>query len=242
VAGVLVVSQPTFLPWIGLFEQIRLADVFIHYDDVQLPQGRSFISRVQIKTSNGVSWLTAPIDHARSGKLISDVILVSHEDWRATHLKTLRHTYARTPHFDLMFELAERIFGFVTDHLSEFNINAIEKMSQWLGLSPKFLRSSSTGVEGSSTERLLGLCRYAGCDTYVTGHGALEYLDHQLLEDAGITTRYMDYRKIEYPQQHGEFTPYVSILDAIANYGERSRELLCSEAVVWKDFLKRVKG
>ena len=43
----LVVSQPMFLPWIGLFEQVRLADRFIHYDDVQLPQGRSFISRVK---------------------------------------------------------------------------------------------------------------------------------------------------------------------------------------------------
>src|SRR5438045_9070322 len=101
-----------FLPWIGLFEQIRLADVFMHYDDVQLPQGRSFVSRVQVKTSNGVDWLTAPIDHARSGKLINEVILARSEDWRGRHLKTLRHAYARTPHFDLMFELAERIFTF----------------------------------------------------------------------------------------------------------------------------------
>ena len=36
-----VISQPMFLPWVGLFEQARHADVWFHYDDVQLPQGRS---------------------------------------------------------------------------------------------------------------------------------------------------------------------------------------------------------
>ena len=53
-ARTLVVSQPMFLPWVGLFEQVRLADVFIHYDDVQLPQGGNFMSRVQLKTASGV--------------------------------------------------------------------------------------------------------------------------------------------------------------------------------------------
>src|SRR5438874_4222167 len=102
----LVVSQPMFLPWVGLFEQVRLADVFIHYDDVQLPQGRSFMSRVQIRTSNGVSWLTAPVDRARSGKLLNQVMLFEQQDWRSKHLRTIRHAYAKAPHFSRMLEIA----------------------------------------------------------------------------------------------------------------------------------------
>ena len=50
-----------FFPWVGLFEQIRLANVFVHYDDVQLPQGRSFTTRVQLKAPTGVHWLTMPV-------------------------------------------------------------------------------------------------------------------------------------------------------------------------------------
>ena len=30
---VVVISQPMFLPWIGLFEQVKVADHFVHYDD-----------------------------------------------------------------------------------------------------------------------------------------------------------------------------------------------------------------
>src|SRR5205807_8245940 len=95
---------------VGLFEQVRLADVFVHYDDVQLPQGRSFMSRVQIKSTNGISWLTVPIDHASSGKLLNEVVLFSQTDWRRKHLETIRHAYAKAPYFNLMFEIVETIY------------------------------------------------------------------------------------------------------------------------------------
>jgi hypothetical protein len=235
-ARTLVVSQPMFLPWVGLFEQIRLADVFVHYDDVQFPQGRSFMSRVQLKTANGVSWLTVPIDHAKSGKLLNEVVMLRPAAWRDKHLRTIRHAYTKRPYFNLMFELVEEIYRQPTDHLAEFNINAIEQIAQWLGLSPQFMRSSLMGVAGSSTERLVNLCEAVNCDIYVTGHGALNYLNHQQFEDKGISVRYMDYRKVPYEQGHIEFTPYVSILDAIANCGERTRDLLCSDGIYWKDF------
>ena len=31
----LVVLQPGYLPWLGFFDQMRRADVFAYYDDVQ---------------------------------------------------------------------------------------------------------------------------------------------------------------------------------------------------------------
>src|SRR6266498_380428 len=235
-ARTLVVSQPMFLPWVGLFEQIRLADVFIHYDDVQLPQGRSFMSRVQLKSANGVFWLTVPIDHTKSGKLLNEVVLLNPEDWRDKHLRTIRHAYARRPYFNLMFELVEKIYSQPTDNLAEFNITAIGEIAQWLGLAPQFMRSSAMGVGGASTERLVALCEAANCDVYVTGHGALKYLNHQQFEDKGISVHYMDYKEVPYEQGQGEFTPYVTSLDAIANCGERTRDLLCSDAIYWRDF------
>ena len=235
-ARTLVVSQPMFLPWVGLFEQVRLADVFIHYDDVQLPQGRSFMSRVQFRSGNGVSWLTVPIDHTKSGKLINETVLVAPEQWRSKHLRTIQHAYAKRPYFKLMFELVEKIYSQPANHLAEFNIGAIEEIARWLGLAPLFRRSSEMNVAGASTERLIGLCEATACDIYVTGHGALNYLNHEQFEDKGITVRYMNYQKAPYEQGYPEFTPFVSIIDAIANCGESARELLCSDAIYWRDF------
>lgn len=233
-----VILQPMFIPWIGVFEQIRLADVYVHYDDVQMPQGRSFVSRVQIKTPHGVSWLTAPIDRKRSGKLINEVVFASHEDWRARHLKTLRHAYVRAPCFNMMWELAEEIYSFPTRYLAEFNINAIEIISRWLGFCPNMVRSSWLDVAGSGSRRLLHICKLVGADTYITGLGGLRYLNHDLFEQEGIKVCYMDYKLKRYPQLHGEFTPYVSILDGIANCGPGIIDLVCSNAVYWREYVE----
>ena len=61
-----VILQPQFFPWRGVFEQIRLADEFVHLDDAQFQKG-GFTNRVQLKTANGPLWLTVPV--LRHGKL-----------------------------------------------------------------------------------------------------------------------------------------------------------------------------
>jgi len=54
--GRIVISQSMYFPWVGLLEQIRLAEFFVHYDDVQLT--RVFTNRVQVKTAQGSKWIT----------------------------------------------------------------------------------------------------------------------------------------------------------------------------------------
>lgn len=232
-----VVSQPMFLPWIGLFEQIRLADVFVHYDDVQLPQGRSFMSRVQVKGANGSFWMTAPIDRKRSGHLISECQYVDDAKWRAGHLLTLKHNYARAPAFAIMYRLAEEIYAYSGSDLAGFNQNAIEVLASFLGLSKRFERSSALSIGGSSSQRLIDICHHFGASTYVTGHGAMRYLDHAAFESVGIRVEYMDYVKQPYPQLHGEFTPFVTVLDAIANCGADAAGLLSSGTRHWQSFV-----
>ena len=70
----IVISQPMFFPWVGLFEQIRLADIYVHYDDVQFSKG-SFVNRVQIKTNKGTQWLTVPLQNLTLGQEIREVQL-----------------------------------------------------------------------------------------------------------------------------------------------------------------------
>lgn len=232
-----VISQPMFLPWIGLFDQVRLADVFVHYDDVQRPQGRSFVNRVQIPGAGGSVWLTAPIDRERSGSLISQTVLVSDRAWRETHLETLRHLYARQPNFRPMFDLAREIYACPKDALAEFNIAALEHVAARLDLSPRFVSSSSLGIEGVSTGRLLQIAAHFGASDYITGHGALNYLNHDAFERNGIGVRYMRYATRPWPQLNPTFTPYVTILDLLAAVPfEAALGFFRSWTKSWRDF------
>jgi len=76
---------------------------------------------------------------------------------------------------------------------------------------------------------------------YITGHGAANYLDHQLFEKAGISVEYMNYKMRPYKQAYGQFTPYVSILDLIANAGKAGKKYLTPQTISWKKFLERAK-
>ena len=82
------------------------------------------------------------------------------------------------------------------------------------------LRASQIGASGQPTERLVAICNYRGADTYITDEGANGYLDHEQFEDADIAVNLMIYRRACHPQLRATFTPYVSILDLIANCGK----------------------
>ena len=121
------------MPWRGMFEQVRLCDKFVFYDDVQLPlgggRGRGFITRVQVKTARGVAWLSLPV--LRSGKgrqLIRDARFI-HLDWKQEHLSRIEQAYRSAPHFESVYEsLIKPIYAFETDSVSRFCINSMTKL------------------------------------------------------------------------------------------------------------------
>ena len=100
-----------------------------------------------------------------------------------------------------------------------------------------FVCSSELGIGGESTPRVLEVVRRFHGDVYVTGHGAQHYFDHELFESQGVRIEYMTYQKQPYLQQHGEFTPFVTILDLIANCGREGANAICSGTVPWREFL-----
>ena len=98
--------------------------------------------------------------------------------------------------------------------------------------------SALAAIEGGGSERVLAICRELGAKRYVTGQGAADYLDHAAFDEAGIAVEYMDYEKRAYPQLHGDFTPFVSALDLLANCGQAGRDVIAPRTVCWKDFVK----
>ena len=226
-----------FFPWVGLFEQVRLADVFVHYDDVQLPQGRSFITRVQLKSPAAVHWLALPVTRARHLATINECFTKDDQDWRRSHLETLQHLYSTAPYFQEMLSIVESVYDANISNVAELNALGIEKIAAYFDLKCAFLKSSDLEQPGRSSERLLAIVKKLEGDIYITGHGARNYLDHSLFETSGVRVEYMRYNQSPYRQMHGPFTPFVSILDLIANEGKDGRDLIASSSVDWKEFL-----
>jgi hypothetical protein len=233
-----VISQPMFFPWVGLLEQLRLADVYVHYDDVQFSKG-SFTNRVQFKTARGSAWLTVPLRDVRLGQQIREVRIDERRDWRARHLAQLAEAYAGAPYRDEMLALVEPVYRLATDDIGTLAAASTTALCDYFGPSTgkQFARSSDLGIPGHSSERVLAVVRALSGTVYVTGHGARDYLDHESFERHGVRVEYIDYRKVPYPQLHGAFNPYVSALDLVANCGRAGGAYIRSGTRYWREFL-----
>lgn len=234
-----VISQPMFFPWPGFLEQIRLADVFVRYDDVQFSKG-SFTNRVQFKTAKGSQWLTVPLTGLSLGQRIDEVRVDQRSDWKARHRLMLAQAYAEAPYCADMLMLLERVYAADCDTIAGISWLSLRLLCEYFQIESnvRFVDVRELGVRGSGSQRVLEIVKALGGSHYVTGLGARNYLNHEEFERAGVQVEYMDYQKRTYPQLHGTFTPYVSGLDLVANLGEKGRNLLQPNAIPWREFLK----
>jgi hypothetical protein len=236
-----VISQPMLFPWVGLFEQIALADVYVHYTDVAWSDS-GFVHRVQIRNPSGRSWLGIPIRRGPLGTPINE-LQAADTTWPRRHLDLLAVQYRATPYVAEMMELAGAVYERANGStLAAMLVDQLETTCRFLdiGTTTRFEDSTSIAPTQRSSQRVLDIVNHFGGTTYVTGHGASRYLDHSLFDVAGVEVRYMDYAMKRYPQLHGDFTPYVSILDLIANVGrDRAHEFIAPRTVHWREFCAR---
>lgn len=234
----IVISQSMLFPWVGLLEQIRLANVFVHYDDVQFSKG-SFVNRVQIKTSHGIRWMTVPLANVHLGQRINEVQIAPYAQWRDAHLSILKTSFSGAPYAADALQIAETVYAMEYPNLGALARASMCALANYFGLDKdtRFVDIASLKISGSSSERVLSVVQELRGDVYITGHGAARYLNHDLFELSGVSVEYVNYCCRAYPQLHGEFTPYVSGLDLVANCGPSGVEYICSNTVLWKDFI-----
>ena len=218
-----VVLQPGYLPWLGFFDQVRRADVFVYYDDVQYSK-HGWRNRNRIKTQNGPLWLTVPVRHSGEGfPKILDVDIDGRTPWARKHVGSLRQAYARAPFLSRYLPALEDLLLRKWERLVDLDVACADLMASGFGLPrPRIERSSALGIGGERSERLVNICRHFGASTYVSGDAAEAYLDVGLFERNGIAVEWQRYTHPTYPQLHGEFVPYLSALDLLFNCGEEA--------------------
>ena len=221
--------QPNYIPWLGYFYKMIRADLFVYLDTVQFPRGGSYANRNQIKTPNGVTYLTIPVTmpEGSKGKAAYTEVEFASEDWKENHLKTVHMSYARAPYY-------EEIYALFEDQLSrkrnfvDLNIALIESIADYLDISTRrVLLSDLLGEYGQKTQLIIDIAEALDADAYLSGEGGgKEYNDEQQLNENGITLKYTGFEHPEYPQLWGDFVSHLSILDLLFNTGPEAIDYL----------------
>jgi hypothetical protein len=229
-AKTVAILQPSYLPWLGFFDQLLRSDVFVIYDDVQFDK-HGWRNRNRIKSPTGPHWLTVPVLH--SGKNFPPIHLVEIDNtqkWARKHLGSIRQFYARAPHLAHYLPELEDLLQQRWVRLIDLDLAVTALLLRWLGVKRELVRSSELGIGGGQTERLLKHCLHFGATRYLSGAAARDYLDLTLFTRQGIEVVWQDYVHPAYSQQYGAFVSHLSILDLILNCGEQSHSILLSSA------------
>jgi hypothetical protein len=220
-----VILQPSYIPWRGYFDQIRRADLFIFYDDIQYDK-HGWRNRNQIKTAQGKQWLTIPVHShgVTDGIPVKDVRIDWSKPWAKNHLKALTFAYGKAPYFKKYLPLIDSFYTRRDETLADFTIATTEAITRALGiLSTRFMRSSEmTGINGQKTDRLIQILTRVGAKHYISGPSARDYIEQDKFDAAGITLEYIKYDYPAYEQFFPPFEPFVSVLDLLFMTGEQA--------------------
>jgi hypothetical protein len=216
---VISVHQPNYIPWIGYFYKILKSDVFVFLDDVQYIRG-GFINRNRIKTHQGVSWLTIPVDSkGKYGCSINDIKTKDDLNWKENHLKNIEMNYKRSDYFDDFYSVFKDCLAKSCDKLSDLNIAIIKTICSLLNIKTEIILSSDLDIKEASTERIIRICKMLGADKYLSGTGGSNYQDEKMFEDNSIELIYSNFHEKQYKQLWGDFTGSLSVIDYIFNCG-----------------------
>lgn len=216
---VVAIHQPNFFPWLGYFDKLARADVFVVLDNVQFPKkGGTWSNRVRLLVDGRPQWLTMPVVRTYHGaRAVNEMEIDNTAPWRKKLLKTLELNYHRAPNFSQVFPVVAELVQNPTANLAEYNWSGIESVATALGLdTSKLVIASTLAAEGQATDLLVAIVRAVGGTAYLCGGGATGYQDDAKFAAAGLELIYQDFQHPVYPQGGTrDFVPGLSIIDAL---------------------------
>ncbi len=221
------ILQSNYIPWKGYFDMIAAVDEFILYDDMQYTR-RDWRNRNQIKTPQGLQWITVPV-HSK-GKYHQKIkeTEIDTTDWAKKHWDSLTKNYRRAPYFNEISNWLEPLY--LTNNytnLSYLNRSFIVAICKYLNIRTLIKNSWDYTLCDDKTERLAELCIQAGGTEYISGPAAKDYIEESIFVERGIKITWFDYTGYsEYPQLWGDFIHEVSILDLLFNCGKKTHRYM----------------
>ena len=232
--------QPNYLPYIGFFHKVSLADTFVIVDVVQYVKRGPFgwINRNRIRTSQVWIWLTVPVKtKGKFHQSIMETEIDNSTPWTRKHLKSIERNYQNAPYFHKYFEFLQEIYQKQWLLLPELNEAIIRYIIGQLGIKTRIVKASQLGIDynspdadnkndSSATDLIVQMCRKLNSDSYLHGKHGQDYIDDTIMKQSNVTSYFQDFQHPVYKQRHEPFTPEMSIIDLLFNCGDKSLEII----------------
>lgn len=225
----IIITQSNYIPWKGYFDSINSCDVFVVYDDMQYTK-RDWRNRNQIKTQNGLKWLSIPVEVSGKFEQKINETKIADKSWNKSHLDALKQSYKNAASYKEVFSFIEEIYLTCNfEYLTEINLHFITHINKFLDIITPIKLSSEFNLHEERNQRLVNICKDLNATDYYSGPAAKAYMDESLFEKESIKVHYFDYSG--YPAYTQQFEPFehgVTILDLLFNTGEQAKQYMKS--------------
>ena len=227
----LALMQPYFFPYIGYFQLIHAVDIFIIYDTVNYIKN-GWIKRNRYLLNDTIKYLSLSISGASSHKLISDTYISEEECLHSKEKisKTIQMAYSKTPYFDKVFHLLDKIICSKEQNIADYNTQILRELCHYLEIETEILQGSEVLAESTLTgqERVIEICKVFKADHYINPIGGLDLYESESFNNQGIRLSFLKTNdNIRYRQWGDSFFPNLSIIDVLMfNSKEEIRQLL----------------
>lgn len=209
------IMQPYFLPYVGYYQLIGAADVFVVYDNIKYTK-KGWINRNRMLLNGTDAIFSLPL------KKDSDYLDIVQRELspdfdRSKLLNQFKGAYGRAPQFAQAFPSLERAVLAEHGNLFRYIHSTIVESCAYLGVKTEIRISSEIdanhGLKGQ--DRVLAICKALGATTYINAIGGLELYSPADFNAQGIELKFIKSKPFEYPQFGNAFVPWLSIVDVM---------------------------
>lgn len=224
---ILTGHQPTYLPWLGLFNKISNAQKYIYFDSVQyLP--KEWMNRNIIKGLDGKKiYLTVPVKKKNFLKKKAYEIEINNDlPWKRKHIKTLELNYKNTKYFEIYINEFKSIYEMDWKYLSELNLSFLKLILKILNIEIEIVKLSNLKISEKKSDLIISLCKYFSANKFIFGEKGKNYAIVSDFKKNNIEPIFQKYIHPEYKQTGNDFISHLSVVDLIFNYGDKSLKII----------------
>jgi hypothetical protein len=211
------IMQPYFLPYLGYFQLMQLADVFVVYDNIQYTK-KGWINRNRMLVNGQAALFTLPLKHASASLDIAQRELADDfPDQAGRILRRFEAAYATAPFFAETMMLLRECLHCPDRNLFRFLLHSLQRTATHLGITTPLVVSSSLAVDPAlhAEDRVIATCQAIGATEYLNPPGGRDLYNQEQFSPHGITLRFLS-PQIEPYQQFGTgFISHLSVIDAL---------------------------
>lgn len=213
----IAIMQPYFFPYIGYWQLIHAADMFVVGDSVHYIM-HGWINRNRILgEGDQPQYFGIEVSHASCNRLISETKRVVSRKQAEYLCRVLKFYYGKAPHYSEAMEVIKPILLDEEPDLTHYLVKQLRAVADYLGITTEFrmLSEVSDSWGYRAPEIISRTCEYFGFTDYINPSGAgMGYYDKDVFRKMGINLQFLRRNEdIRYKQFGGEFVPDLSIID-----------------------------